>query len=181
MNRGTMYANAQAVRADVGLSDFDSGGDFWGIPTALTFVSHQSRDREAAVDVARVLSRGSRRCYVDVFDPDVDGNDPLLERYLRGIIRRCDSLIAVVSQATRESWWVPLEIGVALDREKHIATYLAGRVDLPNYLWLWPVLRSDSDVAQWGNDMGLKEATQINAGWRSLSRSQKESGYPVRS
>ena len=85
-------------------------------------------------------------CYLDTFDPGVAGDSPYLEGYLRQVIGRCRALMAIVSPKTRSSWWVPLEIGVALEKEKHIATFLLTEVDLPSYLWLWPMLRDDQDA-----------------------------------
>ena len=117
-----------------------------------TFISHQSGDRVSAERIAITLSSQGYPCYVDTLDPDIDGDSPQLESYLRQVIGRCRCLMAIVSRATKGSWWVPLEIGVALEKEKHIATYLVTSEDLPSYLWQWPMLRSDQDVISWARD-----------------------------
>ncbi|MYC38093.1 MAG: toll/interleukin-1 receptor domain-containing protein [Chloroflexi bacterium] len=139
------------------------------------FISHQSNDRPAAEKVALTLGRMGYPCYLGIFDPSVAGNDPYLESYLRQVIGRCRALMAIVSPATRSSWWVPLEIGVALEKEKHIATFLLTEVDLPSYLWLWPMLRDDQDAVSWANDLGKYSVTQINHYWRARTRLQKRS------
>ena len=109
-------------------------------------IQTESNDKDAAERLAVSLSSRDYPCYLDTFDPNVDGDSPELESYLRRVIDLCNNLMAMVSRTTRMSWWVPLEIGVALEKEKHIATYLLTAEDLPIYLWQWPMLRSDRDA-----------------------------------
>ena len=138
-----------------------------------TFISHQNSDRTTAERVATALSSRGYPCYVDTLDPDVDGDSPQLESYLRQVIGRCRGLMAIVSSDTKSSWWVPLEIGVALEKEKHIATYLVTSEDLPSYLWLWPMLRSDQEAISWAQDTSRYTAVQMNLNWRLRSRYRK--------
>ena len=140
-----------------------------------TFISHQNSDRATAERVAITLSKQGYPCYVDTLDPDVDGDSPQLESYLRQEIGRCRGLMAIVSRATKASWWVPLEIGVALEKEKHIATYLLTSEDLPSYLWQWPMLRSDQDAISWADDSDKYSVAVINRYWRSRTSFQKRS------
>ena len=140
-----------------------------------TFISHQNSDRATAERIAITLSNQGYPCYVDTLDPDVDGDSPQLESYLRQVIGRCRGLMAIVSRATKASWWVPLEIGVALEKEKHIATYLLTSEDLPSYLWQWPMLSSDQDAISWAQDTHSYSVAQMNQYWRSRTRFQQRS------
>jgi hypothetical protein len=54
--------------------------------------------------------------------------------------------MAVVSANTKESWWVPWEIGIATEKDYPISTYAAGNCDLPSYLKKWPYLKSEADL-----------------------------------
>jgi hypothetical protein len=54
--------------------------------------------------------------------------------------------MAVVSEVTKLSWWVPWEIGVATERRYPLATFGAGRCELPDYLRKWPYLAAESDI-----------------------------------
>lgn len=54
--------------------------------------------------------------------------------------------MAVVSAATKESWWVPWEIGVATVRRYPLATFRAGDCVLPEYLRKRPYLLSEADI-----------------------------------
>ena len=53
----------------------------------------------------------------------------------------------VMSEATKNSWWVPFEIGMAAQVDMLTASYLTSSVKLPDYLEYWPRLKSTSDVA----------------------------------
>ena len=178
MNRGRFYLNGELREQDISFFAVSRHNGSAPIPSHTTFISHQQADSAKAVEVARLLSRNNHPCYVDVFDPDVDGNDPKLESHIRNTIGSCGKLMAVVSPATRSSWWVPLEIGVALEKEKHLATYLLTLESLPNYLWLWPMLRSDRDILQWAKDTQSQSAGGLLSKWRTRSMESKRSYAP---
>ncbi|MDQ7792758.1 MAG: hypothetical protein RDV00_11725, partial [Clostridia bacterium] len=55
-------------------------------------------------------------------------------------------ILAVLSEKTKESWWVPFEIGIATEKEHTIASYLISSVRLPEYLEAWPRLRDRKDL-----------------------------------
>lgn len=133
------------------------------------FMSHQRDDVEIAERLAVKLSGAGHPCYVDDMDPEVDGDSESLESYLRDVIRRSKALLAVVSSNTVGSWWVPLEIGVALDREKHVGTFLVERVVLPSYLWRWPVLRNVEEALRWADHLGKVDADEYHRRWRDSS------------
>ena len=141
MNQGRLFVHGQLLYRNLTLSQALLGEEQVQVPSNSTFISHQSNDKDAAERLAVSLSSRGYPCYLDTFDPNVDGDSPELESYLRRVIALCNNLMAMVSRTTRISWWVPLEIGVALEKEKHIATYLLTAEDLPSYLWQWPMLR----------------------------------------
>ena len=49
--------------------------------------------------------------------------------------------MAVVSEKTKQSWWVPWEIGVATEKDYPIATFAGDNTELPEYLKKWPYLK----------------------------------------
>ena len=161
-----LFTSGQLTASRLRLSDVVASQ----VSSRSIFISHQNSDRTTAERVAIVLSRQGYPCYVDTFDPEVDGDSPQLERYLRQVIGRCRALMAIVSSATKNSWWVPLEIGVALEEEKYIATYLLTEVGLPSYLWQWPMLRNDQDAIGWAQDADRYPVARMNEDWRSRTR-----------
>jgi len=54
--------------------------------------------------------------------------------------------MAVVSQTTKESWWVPWEIGVAQEKERPITTFAGGHCVVPTYLKKWPYLKTVGEL-----------------------------------
>ena len=170
MNNGVLYVDGQPV-TQINLSRSAGMGSARNQPQI--FVSHQRRDLETAKRVAAAISRGGPACYLDDLDPLVDGDSPGLERYLREVIGNSEALLAVVSNYTVTSWWVPMEIGVALDRSKHIGTYLAEATDLPSYLWRWPVMDTARLASKWADDATRADPEAYYRVWRELTRLEK--------
>lgn len=61
-------------------------------------------------------------------------------------IEQCSYMMAVLSQYTQGSWWVPFEIGVASRGDRRITTYRLRYVDLPQFLSKWPILKDQRDL-----------------------------------
>ena len=170
MDNGSLYVNGNLVS---GATLSYRGGMQPSQVRHEVFISHQRQDLQTAKVIAILLSRAGHPCYLDEFDPQVDGDSPDLESYLRRVIGNSLALLALVSNNTVHSWWVPMEIGVALDREKHIGTYLMSATNLPSYLWRWPVLRSPSEASTWADHVGKTQPEQYYAAWRGLSFQRK--------
>lgn len=116
------------------------------------FISHQQNDQKKAVEIGKEIFNAIKvPCYVDVLDPNLRGDSAELVAYIQNIIRRCKSLLAVVSSNTRNSWWVPLEIGIGLEGRKHIGTYKTDQTELPSYLWSWPTMTNAKEAVEWVN------------------------------
>ena len=107
------------------------------------FVSHQQRDSLTASSIAaRLRGFHSIDVYLDLIDPDVAQAGDLLGDHIRTQLGNCSHLLAVVSPATKESWWVPWEIGIATEKEFPISTFADGVALIPEYLKKWPYLTS---------------------------------------
>lgn len=136
------------------------------------FVSHKKEDRLIAGAVAERLSRNGAEVYLDVIDPDAHRAGDDLADYLRTALASCTDLMAVVSAKTKESWWVPWEIGVASEKEYPLSTFAGDNCELPLYLKKWPYLKTLSDIDTYvrvskaarsavANRHGHKTASQI--------------------
>ena len=111
------------------------------------FLSHKNEDSEIASRIAhRLRTHHHVNCYLDVFDPHASKTGDDLGDYLRRVLQECTELMAVVSQTTKESWWVPWEIGVAQEKERPITTFAGGQCVLPTYLKKWPYLKTVSEL-----------------------------------
>ena len=90
--------------------------------------------------------------WVDVADPTGVRDGPDLADYIRQVLASSKSLLAVVSSATKESWWVPFEIGIAFEKQKLLASY-GSRTSLPSFLYKWPNVQSDAELDRWCQEL----------------------------
>lgn len=119
------------------------------------FISHKGDDMTLAEEIGDALLILGVQSYLDKWDPTVDGDSPDLEEHIRNVIRYTPTILAVVTENTSLSWWVPFEIGVARETESQIATFLSvdessrHTVALPSYLGKWPILARISELLPW--------------------------------
>ncbi|WP_331375445.1 toll/interleukin-1 receptor domain-containing protein [Sinorhizobium chiapasense] len=110
------------------------------------FISHQAADGLLAADIARRLkTRHEIDSYLDLIDPNIQKGEDLA-LHIQTEMGKCTQLLAVVSEKTQQSWWVPWEIGVATEKDYPLATYAEGATRPPEYLRKWPYLRSHADL-----------------------------------
>jgi MTH538 TIR-like domain (DUF1863). len=127
--------------------------------------------------------------YLDVLDPHLLNEAPRLTQHLREALDECTHLLAAVSNNTKNSWWVPFEIGLATEKDYPISTYALDETTLPDYLRKWPYLRTDHDLARYihaaleelpgGRFMDLRKAgsaTRANYAQSFHSRLQRDLG-----
>ncbi|MNZ79201.1 hypothetical protein D3C78_977990 [compost metagenome] len=90
---------------------------------------------------------------------------------ITGVITRniseCTHLLAVVSEKTALSWWVPFEIGEATITNRRICSFKTGPTELPLYLDKWPKLTSDRDIEffidAYRNESMLKRSMSLDS------------------
>ena len=133
------------------------------------FISHKREDLLQARHVGHeIMLKTQVPCYIDELDPNVEGDSPDLVIHIQEVIHHCRSLLAVVSKNTQNSWWVPLEIGVALESQKFIGSYNTDRTELPSYLWSWPTMNATSEAVEWARAAKrYSSADQLHRAWRS--------------
>lgn len=109
------------------------------------FISYRHSDRAMALQIdARLKSKGIKT-YIDVLDVESQSTDDITTVITKRIAE-CTHLMAVVSQDTAKSWWVPFEIGEATIISRRIASFKTGISALPEYLQKWPVLANERDI-----------------------------------
>jgi len=114
------------------------------------FISHRTADNEIAKHVAdRLKNHHGIPVYIDDIDQDVGRarGTPAITALLVQRISMCTNLLAIISQNTVGSWWVPFEIGVARQAPRTITSLTnQGDASLPEYLLEWPRLRGDTAI-----------------------------------
>lgn len=97
-------------------------------PKGSTFLSHSSKDEELVVGAIRVLENHGGKVYVDEIDPEMPPyTSEETAQLLKQRIHQTNRFVLLASENSRQSKWVPWELGVA-DGDKglgRIALFLA--------------------------------------------------------
>jgi len=110
------------------------------------FISHRTADDDKAQIIANHLFNQHRiKCYLDHFDPHAYTTRRITDLLMKKI-HDCTHLMALITDSTTGSWWVPFEIGVARESDRRISSFDKSTIKLPEYLTEWPVLNSQRDL-----------------------------------
>lgn len=110
------------------------------------FISHKNEDKALSAVIAARLAQNGIQSYLDTIDNEIYKDGPDLADYIRRQMDRCTQLIAVMTDKTQLSWWVPWEIGVATEKERPLASFVSGLTEMPSYLTKWPYMRTLQDL-----------------------------------
>lgn len=109
------------------------------------FISYRHTDRTQAMAINLRLTQANIKTYLDVLDAESQSTDDITSVITRNITE-CTHLLAVVSEKTAQSWWVPFEIGEATISNRRICSFKTGVSELPEYLDKWPKMTKATDV-----------------------------------
>lgn len=122
------------------------------------FISHKSEDIEVAKQVADLLQTEGIDVYLDVNDSGLqiatreENANKIVECIEKALLVSTDILV-LVTDKTKESWWVPYEVGFAKMGKKSIASLLLKNVsDFPDYLEIEKKLCGLSDLKSYINE-----------------------------
>ena len=123
-------------------------------------------DRAYAININTRLMQANIKTYLDVLDAESQTTDDITGVITRNI-SECTHLLAVVSEKTALSWWVPFEIGEATITNRRICSFKTGPTELPLYLEKWPKLTSDRDIEffidAYRNESMLKRSMSLDS------------------
>lgn len=134
------------------------------------FISYRHTDRVQAMAINARLKLANIKTYLDVLDTESQQTDDITAVITRNITE-CTHLLAVVSQETAMSWWVPFEIGEATISDRRICSYKIGASALPLYLDKWPKLSSDTDLSFFIDAYRKEAMSERSLGMESFSES----------
>src|SRR6266496_4808742 len=102
------------------------------------FISHRTADNVLALTVRnRLVDQHRIQCYLDDLDLEA-GYANQTNRVTALVVRRlneCTNLLALVTQNTQGSWWVPFEVGIARQAPRVITSYTnLSQGELPPFL-----------------------------------------------
>lgn len=113
------------------------------------FISHKQEDSYSANRIANELKAINVPCYLDILDHSITRSGKELTDHIKKNLNDCTDIIVVMSESTRNSQWVPFEVGMSAQSDMPTATFLQEDVLLPDFLAYWPRLKQPSDIRKY--------------------------------
>jgi hypothetical protein len=77
------------------------------------FLSHATADDDLVPGVLLILENHGGKVYADHHDPSLPGSDCIaIANHLRTVIRECGKLVLLASPRSKDSKWIPWELGL---------------------------------------------------------------------
>lgn len=124
------------------------------------FISHKSDDKEAAKQIANYLMINDIDVYLDIHDKGLqkateEKDSKKIVEHIQKAIKYSTHILVLVSDRTKESWWVPYEVGYAKKSGNSIASLLLkGYTDgFPDYLKIERIIKSAYDFSIYAKEI----------------------------
>jgi len=126
------------------------------------FISHINIDKNIAERIGEyIMAEKGLDIYLDIFDKDLQSatknNDyeKICECIQKGIVES-SAVLCLVSNNTKNSWWVPYEIGYGKHAGRIIGTLALKKVVLPEYLKIEQIIDSYTDLENFLNNLRIE-------------------------
>lgn len=153
------------------------------------FISYRSSDRDVALKLAATFDDAGLDYYIDVADAGLQaasaaGDSMAVVKAIEEGVRRSTHLIGIVTEETKESWWVPFEIGTSRAAAIAAGVEPSGRAaylvdswvtELPDYMRVSTLLPMTADLTAWIS------RTRTVGGWLESGRASTVGAVPVSS
>jgi len=107
----------------------------------MIFISHNKKDEYRALEIKTYLDKYNIESYIDVLDPQIKITEDITQHIISKL-RNSTHLIVVFTENTKDSMWVPFELGAAYESGKGIGVFLKNQfVKLPEYLDAFPLMK----------------------------------------
>ncbi len=123
------------------LSDYE-----YQINRTCVFISHKKEDSQEAKKLAKYIMDSGIDVFFDENDPVLNNpekntNPVIVTTAINKALEKSTHMICVVSEKTKESWWVPYEIGYVWNNKGFTHSSMAilllkSITELPEYLFL---------------------------------------------
>jgi hypothetical protein len=129
------------------------------------FISHSKKDKDFAKYVADALLAMSVDIYFDEYDQVLNHNqnidaDVVIVKCIEDGLDNATHLLGLITPNTKNSWWVPYEIGGATGRKKECAHLVKGDVvDLPAFIRNNRIFPDQYDLAKWIESLTKQSST----------------------
>jgi hypothetical protein len=124
-------------------------------PQLGVFISHSRLDKEKAREVAHALQASKVDYYFDENDADLQladeqGDHLKVVQCIENGLKACSHLLGIITENTKNSWWVRFEIGSATGRAQDCAHLIDEKVmKLPSYIKAGKILADREEMRKW--------------------------------
>ena len=113
------------------------------------FISHKNEDSAQALALKSAFERNGVTAYLDVLDASINVGGKSLTDHIKEKLNTCTDIIVIMTENTKNSWWVPFEIGMSAQVDMPTASFLRANIELPSYLSYWPRLKTIDDITKY--------------------------------
>ena len=124
-------------------------------PRPGVFISFSRRDKDKSRQIARMLKASKVDYYFDEDDKqlrlaDEEGDHLKVVQCIKNGLEVCTHLLGIITEHTKDSWWVPYEIGRATGRDRNCAHLIDKDVsELPSYIKAAKVIANRAELQKW--------------------------------
>lgn len=160
------------------------------IPTPKSpcvFLSHKSEDKSAVKSIGNYIKSKGVDIYLDVDDlalqQAVSNNDHIaITKSIQLGIYASTHLMTLISEKTKESWWVPYEVGFASSENKKISTLKLKTVSyVPSFLEITKILRGAKALDAYIDSVKNRHRTYEGVSSHVLNEVRSFSAHPLSS
>ena len=141
------------------------------------FISHKREDSEMAESVGNILKNMDIDIWLDTIElklppPSTPAEHMALTESIEAGIVNSTHLLALISQKTETSWWVPYEVSAARARKKELAFLCHKDVkSLPSYFIYGQALADQEKLCAWAERLSRSPQIAAQNKFVILSRS----------
>jgi len=110
------------------------------------FISHKNEDSAQALALQSAFTKNGVASYLDILDTSINLGGKTLTDHIKVNLNTCTDIIVIMTENTKDSWWVPFEIGMSAQIDMPTASFLRANIELPSYLNYWPRLKTADDI-----------------------------------
>lgn len=124
----------------------------FGHENRCIFLSHASKDKAAVREIGKYIMKAGIDIYLDEHDVDLQaatnkGDHSGVTSCIEKGINNSTDVFCIVSEDTKNSWWVPYEVGYGKKADINLYTFLLIDVKyIPSYLKICGIIKDRDDL-----------------------------------